>query len=219
MVRGIPLFHRPKEDLLAQKLALVPELRLLPCPGLEVTWASAFAIQDREGTRAELPHAEAAQELRVRRRLPLAPDLTLLPAAAALVSAQEEGSLRGEVSATLAWLPGPVEAEVQLLHHQAALGEDPGDVALTYGHLQVHRPFRPACWLLLPLARASLEARTLSPADHPAWTLQTGLLLAWTPGLVPLRLLLATQAWYRGDLEEWTTDVSVGLQGTLGGDE
>ena len=217
VVRGVPLFHRPTEVLLAQKAALVPELRVLPGEGLEVTWASAFALQDREGTRGEVLHADAAQEVRVRRPLRLDTNLMLLPTAATFLSWQRDGSLRGELSATLTWSPGPLDAEAQLLHHQALLGEAPGEVALTYGHVQLHRAFRPGRWLLLPLARASLEARLPAPTEHPAWTLQAGLLTAWGPEWLPVRLLLSVQAWYRGDLEAWTADGSLGLQGVFGG--
>ena len=125
--------------------------------------------------------------------------------------------MRGELSATVCWSPGPLDAEAQLLHHQGVLGEAPGEVALSYGHAQVHRGFSPGRWLVLPLARASLEARTLDPSDHPAWTLQAGLLTAWSPEALPGRLLLSAQAWYRGDLGEWTMDASLGLQGVFGG--
>ena len=217
VVRGVPRFRRPDEAAFGIRSAVVSEARLRPGRGLELTWAMPTALQDREGLRHEVPHAEGVHEVRLRGPLALSPELTVVPALAALASLHERGSLRYELSGTAAWDPGPLTLEAQVVHHQAALIEDPAAVAFLYGHVQLHEPFRPGRWLLLPLARASAEARERDPAERPAWTLQAGLLAAWTPRTVALRILLSANAWYRADIAERFYDVSVGLQGVLAG--
>ena len=217
VVRGVARYRRPDAAPLGLRTTLVSEARIRPASGLELTWLMPYALQDREGIRAEIPHSESSHEVRIRRHLALAPELTVVPAAAALVSIQDTGSVRYELSGTVAWDPGLVTLEAQLLHHQAALVEDPAAVAFLYGHVQLHEPFHPGRWLLLPLLRASVEARERDPAEGPAWTLQAGLLTAWSPRTLPVRVFIAGHAWYRADLEQRFYDVSVGLQGVFAG--
>ena len=216
MVRGVPLFHRHKEDFLSQKYGVVPELRHRLTPSTELTWATAVAIQDRAGIRAEIPHTDLTQELRARHHFGRGGLWEIIPAAGLLTSFQEGGSARIELSGTAVRRMLAVDIEWQLLHHQAVFGEDPLDVALLYAHLQLSHSFRPGNWLLLPLLRASGEGRVASPTDGPAVAAQGGLLVSYDFGW-PLRFLTSAQGWWRGDLDAWTMDLSVGLQATFGG--
>ena len=217
MVRGVPLFHRESEDFLSQKYAVVPELRHSVTPEAEVTWSTPMALQDREGVREEIPHADLAQEVRARLHLSRGGPWEVIPAAGVLTSFQGDGSVRAELSGTLVRRTPAIDVEWQLVHHQAVFGEDPLEVALLYAHVQLSRTLRSGGWLLLPLLRASIEGREADPLERPAVTGQGGLLISYDVSDWPLRLLGSGQAWWRGDLDAWTVDIALGLQATFGG--
>ena len=211
LVRGMALFHRPGEDLLAQKLAVVPGVRWRLQNDTEVTWHTDFALQDRVGTRAELPHTDLRQQFRARRRYMLG-KWTLLPACGLLVSFQRSGSVRLEASTTGVRRWHGFDIEAQALQHQAVYGEALSVWSFSYGHLQIWRWFDAGRWLLGPYLRAAAEIATLQWHRPAATSLQAGLLTRWHPENSSLAWLFGLETLYRIDLQETTLNLSLGVR-------
>ena len=211
LVRGMPLFHRPEEDLLAQKAALTPGVRWRIHDDTELTWHTDIALQGRVGTRAEVPHTDLSQQVRVRRRSSLG-DWTLLYAGAVLTSFQLDGSVRMEASATLVRRLYGYHLEVQALQHQAIYGEAVSVWSFSYAHLQLWRGFDAGRWSFGPYLRAAAEVATLQWHRPAASSLQAGLLTRSQAKGSSLAWLLSLDGLYRVDVDETTFNLSLGVR-------
>jgi len=212
LVRGTAVFHRPLEDLLAQKIGLLPELRWQYTDETELTWDTAIAMQARSLTRGEIRHAETVQNLRAHHCIPLDENWAVLTAATLSISIQHSGGIRYEAGAAIIRRLPFVTLELGLLEHQALWGDSPIEWAFTHAHLEAYYHFNPNAWALLPYVRIMGEQSTFDWSGRYLLAFQGGLRGRYQLSSIPLRWTFGADYLQRFDLDEWTVNLSFGVQ-------
>lgn len=212
LLRGLAVFHRPQEDLLAQKIALLPELRWQYSEATELSWDSAIAMQARELTRGEIRHAESVQNFRAHHCLPLDQNWTILAGGNLALSIQDLGGLRYELGAALIRQLSFLTLELGVLQHQALWGDPPLEWAFSHAHFEAFYHFQTSHWTVLPYARIMGEQNTFDWSGRSALAFQGGIRGHHTFSFAPLRWTFATDYLQRFDLDEWTFNLSIGAQ-------
>jgi hypothetical protein len=203
-VRGVGLFHRPGEELLAQKVALVPDVS---CAAGDWTfaWWTPVALQDPRGTAAEIPHSQAVQHLAIVRRLDpfeLGGELQL--------SWHEGAGARVEAWADYVEVFGPFAATLQLLQHQVLAPAEPHTWSGTHVHAELALPFYAAAVDWRARAQLQAEFNSARPADQWMSGAEVGVVGRWEMAR-RWWLVFGLEAWYRLDRKETTANAVLGL--------
>lgn len=212
LVRGEPIFHRPLEDLLAQKAALLASVRLKMTEDLEFDWSTALPLQFVSVTRQEVRHTVLSQNLRFNYCSVFANNSALLTSGSLAFSTDKEFGLRGELGLTYLTRINQLTLELGVLQHQAIYGESRTDWSFLNIFAEAYQSYRVNRSRLLPYVRLSLERPIFRPETLPALSFQTGVRGSYVLiRQAEVSLLWTIDLLHRLDLNEYTVNLGIGL--------
>ena len=212
LIRGEPVFHRPLEDLLAQKAALVPSVSVKASDNLELGWNTALPLQFVSVTRQEVRHTVLTQNLRFNYCIPLNQNSALLTSGVLAFSTDENFGLRGDFGLTYLKRIRRMTLELGLVQHQAIYGESRRDWSFLNIFAEAYQSYKLGNSRLLPYVRLSAERRVFRPDTLSALAFQTGVRGSYILiKQAELSLLWTIDLLYRRDLSEYTGNAGIGL--------
>jgi len=212
LVRGEPIFHRPLEDLLAQKAALLASLRLKMSKDLELEWSTALPLQFVSVTRQEVRHTVLSQNLRFNYCSVFKNNSALLSSGTIAFSTDEEFGLRGELGLTYLIRINRLTLELGVLQHQAIYGESRTDWSFLNLFAEAYQSYRLNRSRLLPYVRLSVERPIFRQETLPALSFQTGVRGSYILiKQAEVSLLWTLDLLHRLDLDEYTVNIGIGL--------